>query len=39
MRTQATVTLPSELYEHTKRWATLTRRDLSETLPLRLRSS
>jgi len=32
MDTQVTVTLPSELYEHAKRWATLTRRDLSETL-------
>jgi hypothetical protein len=32
MNTQVTVTLPSELYEHAKRWATLTRRDLSETL-------
>ncbi|MBM3127562.1 MAG: hypothetical protein FJ009_02885 [Chloroflexi bacterium] len=32
MHTQVTVTLPSELYEHAKRWATLTRRDLSETL-------
>jgi hypothetical protein len=32
MSTQVTVTLPSELYEHAKRWATLTRRDLPETL-------
>ena len=32
MSTQVTLTLPDELYEHAKRWATITQRDLSETL-------
>jgi len=30
--TQVTLTLPDELYEHARRWATITQRDLSETL-------
>lgn len=32
MSTQVTLTLPDELYEHARRWATITQRDLSETL-------
>ena len=32
MDTQVTLTLPGELYEHARRWATITRRDLPETL-------
>ena len=32
MDTQVTLTLPEELYEYAKRWATLTQRDLSEML-------
>ena len=32
MDTRVTLTLPDELYEHAKRWATITQRDLSETL-------
>jgi hypothetical protein len=32
MSTQVTLTLPDELYENAKRWATITQRDLSETL-------
>ena len=32
MSRQVTLTLPDELYEHAKRWATITQRDLSETL-------
>jgi hypothetical protein len=30
--TQVILTLPDELYEQAKRWATITQRDLSETL-------
>ena len=32
MDTQVTLTLPDELYEQARRWATITQRDLSETL-------
>lgn len=32
MNTQVTLTLSDELYEHARRWATITQRDLSETL-------
>ena len=32
MSTQVTLTLPDQLYEHARRWATITQRDLSETL-------
>jgi len=32
MNTQVTLTLPDDLYERARRWATLTQRDLSETL-------
>ena len=32
MNTQVTLTLPDELYEHARRWAITTQRDLSETL-------
>ncbi len=32
MSTRVTLTLPDELYEHARRWATITQRDLSETL-------
>ena len=32
MNTQVTLTLPEELYEYARRWATLTQRDLSEML-------
>ncbi len=32
MSRQVTLTLPDELYEHAKRWATILQRDLSETL-------
>ncbi len=32
MNTQVTLTLPDELYEHARRWAIITQRDLSETL-------
>ena len=32
MGNQVTLTLPRELYEHAKRWATLTHRGLPETL-------
>ena len=32
MSTQVTLTLPDELYEQARRWATITRRDLAETL-------
>ncbi|MEA3339396.1 MAG: hypothetical protein U9R15_05465 [Chloroflexota bacterium] len=32
MNTQVTLTLPNKLYEHARRWATITQRDLSETL-------
>lgn len=32
MNTRVTLTLPDKLYEHAKRWATITRRDLSTTL-------
>ena len=32
MSRQVTLTLPDELYEHAKRWATIIQRDLSETL-------
>lgn len=32
MSTQVTLILPDELYEHARRWATITQRDLSETL-------
>lgn len=32
MNTQVTLTLPDELYEHAKRWATIAERDLSEIL-------
>ncbi len=32
MNTQVTLTLPDELYEHAKRWAAITQRDLSEML-------
>ena len=32
MSTQVTLTLSDELYEHARRWATITQRDLSEIL-------
>ena len=32
MSTQVTLTLPDQLYEHARRWAAITQRDLSETL-------
>ena len=32
MNTQVTLTLPEELYEYARRWATITQRDLSEML-------
>jgi len=32
MNTRVTLTLPDELYEHARRWASITQRDLSETL-------
>ena len=32
MSTQITLTLSDELYEHARRWATITQRNLSETL-------
>ena len=32
MNTRVTLTLPDDLYEHAKRWATITQRDLTETL-------
>lgn len=32
MNTQVTLTLSDELYEHARRWAAITQRDLSETL-------
>ncbi len=32
INTQVTLTLSDELYEHARRWATITQRDLSETL-------
>jgi len=32
MDTQVTVTLPEELYEYARRWATITQRDLPEML-------
>ena len=32
MSTQVMITLPDELYEQAQRWATITRRDLAETL-------
>ena len=32
MSTQVTLTLPDKLYERARHWATITRRDLSETL-------
>ena len=32
MNTQVTLTLPDDLYERARHWATLTQRDLSETL-------
>jgi hypothetical protein len=32
MDTQVTLTLPEELYEYAKRWATITQKDLSEML-------
>jgi len=32
MSTQVTLTLPDELYEQARRWATITRRDVAETL-------
>jgi len=32
MDTQVTLTLPEELYEYAKRWATITQRDLPEML-------
>ncbi len=32
MSMQVTLTLPDELYEQAKRWATITQQDLSETL-------
>lgn len=32
MSTQVTLTLPNELYKHAQRWATITNRDLPETL-------
>lgn len=32
MNTQVTLTLPDQLYEYARRWATITQRDLSEML-------